>query len=221
MIVLQNLTKTFVMRGQRKTVLDNVSAVFPGRTSVGLLGRNGAGKSTLLKMIAGTTLPTSGQILTDGRISFPVGFAGSFHPDLTGAQNTRFVARVYGVDTDALMEFVRDFAELGVHFNLPIRSYSSGMKSRLAFGVSMGLQFDTYLIDEVTAVGDAAFQAKSAAVFIERMKHAGSVFVTHSPNLMRELCTAGAVIDQGRLTYYDDIEEAIEEHLRIMHGIED
>lgn len=221
MIVLQNLTKTFVMRGQRKTVLDNVTAIFPSRTSVGLLGRNGAGKTTLLKMIAGTALPTSGQILTDGKISFPVGFAGSFHPDLTGAQNTRFVARVYGVDTDALMEFVRDFAELGVHFNLPIRSYSSGMKSRLAFGVSMGLQFDTYLIDEVTAVGDAAFQAKSAAVFIERMKHAGSVFVTHSPNLMRELCTAGAVIDRGKLTYYDDIEEAIEEHLRIMHGTED
>lgn len=218
MIVLQNLTKTFIMRGERKTILDNVDMVFPSRTSVGLLGRNGAGKSTLLKMIAGTALPTSGQILTDGKISFPVGFAGSFHPDLTGAQNTRFVARIYGADTDALIDFVRDFAELGGHFHLPIRSYSSGMKSRLAFGVSMGLRFDTYLIDEVTAVGDAAFQAKSSAVFIDRMKRSGAVFVTHSIPLMREMCTAGAVLDGGRLTYYADIEEAIEEHTRIMAG---
>lgn len=216
MIVLQNLTKTFVMRGERKTVLDNVDAVFPSRTSVGLLGRNGAGKSTLLKMIAGTALPTSGQILTDGRISFPVGFSGSFHPDLTGAQNTRFVARIYGADTDALIDFVRDFAELGVHFHLPFRSYSSGMKSRLAFGVSMGLRFDTYLIDEVTAVGDASFQAKSSAVFMDRMKRAGAVFVSHSIPLMREMCTAGAVLDRGHLTYYEDIEEAIEEHVRVM-----
>ncbi len=218
MIVLQNLTKTFVMGGQRKTVLDNVNAVFPSRTAVGLLGRNGAGKSTLLKMIAGTALPTSGQILTDGKISFPVGFAGSFHPDLTGAQNIRFVARVYGVDTEALIDFVRDFAELGVHFHLPIRSYSSGMKSRLAFGVSMGLQFDTYLIDEVTAVGDASFKSKSSAVFMDRMKQSGAVFVSHSTGQIRELCTAGAVLDRGKLTYYDDIDEAIEEHLRIMHS---
>jgi capsular polysaccharide transport system ATP-binding protein len=216
MIVLQNLTKTFIMRGQRKTVLDNVNAVFPSRTAVGLLGRNGAGKSTLLDMIAGVALPTSGQILTDGRISFPVGFAGSFHPDLTGAQNIRFVARIYGVDTDALIDFVRDFAELGGHFYLPIRSYSSGMKSRLAFGVSMGLRFDTYLIDEVTAVGDASFKAKSRAVFMDRMKRSGAIFVSHSINQMREMCTAGAVLDRGKLTYFDDIEEAIEEHVRLM-----
>jgi capsular polysaccharide transport system ATP-binding protein len=218
MIVLQNLTKTFVMRGERKTILDNVNAVFPSRTAVGLLGRNGAGKSTLLKMIAGTALPTSGQILTDGKISFPVGFAGSFHPDLTGAQNIRFVARIYGVDTDALIDFVRDFAELGVHFHLPIRSYSSGMKARLAFGVSMGLRFDTYLIDEVTAVGDASFVAKSNSVFLDRMKRSGAVFVSHSIGIIREMCTAGAVLDRGKLTYYPEVEEAIEEHLRIMEG---
>ena len=113
MIVLQNLTKIYSMRGIRKTVLNNVNAVFPSRVAVGLLGRNGAGKSTLLSMIAGKTDATSGQILSDGTISFPVGFAGSFHPDMTGAQNIRFVARIYNVDTEELMDFVRDFAELG------------------------------------------------------------------------------------------------------------
>lgn len=216
MIVLENLTKTYVMHGTRKTVLDRVNAVFPSRTAVALLGKNGAGKSTLLSMIAGTILPTSGQILSDGRISFPVGFAGSFHPDLTGAQNTRFVARVYGADTQKLMDFVEDFAELGVHFHLPIRTYSSGMKSRLAFGVSMGLKFDTYLIDEVTAVGDAAFRAKSRAVFEDRMRRSGAVFVSHSMGMIRQLCTAGAVIDSGRLHYYDDIEDAIAHHFENM-----
>lgn len=216
MIVLDNLTKTYVLQGTRKVVLDRVTAVFPSRTSVALLGRNGAGKSTLLSMIAGTVLPTSGQILSDGRISFPVGFAGSFHPDLTGAQNTRFVARVYGADTQALMEFVKDFAELGPHFYLPIRTYSSGMKSRLAFGVSMGLKFDTYLIDEITAVGDAAFRAKSRAVFEDRMKRSGAVFVSHSMSQIRELCTAGAVLDGGRLHYHDRIEDAIDHHIENM-----
>jgi capsular polysaccharide transport system ATP-binding protein len=212
MIVLENLTKTYVLQGTRKVVLDNVTAVFPSRTAVGLLGRNGAGKSTLLELIAGTIMPTSGRILSDGRISFPVGFAGSFHPEMTGAQNVRFVARIYGVDTQALIDYVEDFAELGPHFYLPIRSYSSGMKSRLTFGLSMGLKFDTYLIDEVTAVGDASFRRKSEAVFADRLRNAGAVFVSHSMNAMRLMCTAGAVLDGGKLTYFDDIEEAIALH---------
>ncbi len=128
------------------------------------MGRNGAGKSTLLSMIAGTTDFESGFIRSEGTISWPVGFRGSFHPDLTGAQNTRFVARVYGVDTDELLEFVQAFSNLGEHFNAPIRSYSSGMRSRLSFGISMGIHFDTYLVDEVTSVGDASFKAKSFQV---------------------------------------------------------
>ncbi len=161
MIRLINLTKTFRLEGVSKTVVDNVSMTLPARTSIGLLGRNGAGKSTLLKMIAGTMPPTTGEIQVDGSISWPVGFAGSFHADLSGAQNVRYVARIYGVDSDELVEFTRDFAELGPHFNLPVRSYSSGMISRLAFGVSMGIAFDTYLVDEVTAVGDAVFRQKS------------------------------------------------------------
>ena len=126
-------------------------------------------------MISGEMMPTSGEILSDGTISWPVGFSGSFHREMTGEQNCRFLARVYGIDTDEMVEFVKDFAELGEHFLLPIRTYSSGMKARLAFGVSMGIQFDTYLVDEVTSVGDRAFRTRSAEVFKDRMAHSGAV----------------------------------------------
>ncbi len=212
MIKFENVTKVFHLHGRKKVVADNINAVFPTGSSVGLLGRNGAGKSTLLEMIAGTYEPTSGRIVSTGSISWPVGFAGSFHGELTGAQNTRFVARIYGVDADELIEFVESFAGLGVHFKLPFRTYSSGMMSRLAFGVSMGIGFDTYLVDEITAVGDAAFRAKSSEVFLERMKYSGAVVVTHSVDQVRELCNAVAVLDQGQMTYYEDIEEGIAHH---------
>jgi capsular polysaccharide transport system ATP-binding protein len=212
MIQLHNLSKSYSLNGNRKVVADRINAIFPCRVSVGLLGRNGAGKSTLLRIIAGTADPTSGEVLSDGNVSFPVGFAGSFHPDMTGAQNTRFVARIYGANSDALMDYVADFAELGPQFHAPIRSYSSGMRSRLAFGVSMGLTFDTYLIDEITAVGDAAFKRKSKSVFADRMSRSGSIFVSHSMGLMREMCDAGAVLENGKLIYFDDINEAIELH---------
>ena len=134
MIEFRNLRKEFVLHGRRKVVIDRLNMVVPSNTSVALLGRNGAGKSTLLQMIAGTMDPTSGEILSTGTISWPVGFAGSFHPDLTGFQNTKFIARIYGVDTDELAAFVEDFADLGQSFHMPFRSYSSGMRSKLSFG---------------------------------------------------------------------------------------
>ena len=212
MIVMRNLTKTFHLKGTSKTVANNINATFPTGVSVALMGRNGAGKSTLLQLLAGTTEPTSGEILTTGSISFPVGLASSMHPHLTGAQNARFVARIYGVDSDALVEFVRDFAEIGEHFDLPIRTYSSGMRSRVMFGVNMGLKFDTYLIDEVTSVGDATFVAKSRELFADRMATSGAIFVSHSIQMLRSMCTAGAVLENGKLVYFSDIEEAISVH---------
>ncbi|UWR24449.1 ABC transporter ATP-binding protein [Sulfitobacter sp. S190] len=216
MIRFDNVTKVYALDGRRKVVADALNAVFPSGRAVALLGRNGAGKSTLLRMIAGTEDPTEGRIMSTGTISWPVGFAGSFHPELSGAQNARFVGRIYGVDTDALAEFVEDFAGLGVHFHLPFRTYSSGMRSRLAFGVSMGIGFDTYLVDEITAVGDAAFRAKSDRIFKARLKTAGAVMVTHSMAQVRTLCNAAAVLEEGKLTYYDDIEAAIGHHNRNM-----
>jgi len=212
MIRLDHLCKIFVLNGRRKVVADDICLDFPTGASIGLLGRNGAGKSTLMNMISGNMDPTSGRILSTGTISYPVGFSGSFHGELTGAQNTRFVARIYGVDTEALVEFVEDFAELGTHFHLPFYTYSSGMKSRLSFGVSMGIPFDTYLVDEVTSVGDAAFRSKSSAVFKDRMAKSGALFVSHSPAAVRELCDMGAVLEGGKLTLYDNVVEAIDQH---------
>jgi len=212
MIRLENLTKAFWTPGGPKVVADGIDFTFPTGVSVGLLGRNGAGKSTLMEMIGGTMKPDAGRIVSTGTISWPVGFAGSFHRDMTGAQNTRFIARVYGVDTEELIDFVKDFAELGPHFHMPVRSYSSGMKSRLAFGLSLGIPFQTYLVDEVTSVGDASFRQKSRMVFQDRMERAGAIVVTHSHAQLRQYCQAGAVLENGQLTYYDDIEEAIAQH---------
>jgi len=212
MIRLENLHKSFWTRDGPKFVARNVNAIFPSGTSVALLGRNGAGKSTMMQMIGGSVRPDSGDIRITGSMSWPVGFAGSFHRDLTGEQNVRFIARVYGVDTEELIAFVEDFAELGAHFRLPVRSYSSGMKSRLAFGISIGIPFDTYLVDEVTSVGDASFKQKSKLVFRERMRNAGSVVVSHSMTEVRALCSAGAVLENGELTYFDNVEDAIAQH---------
>ena len=218
MIRLDHLTKVFHQGGQRRAVLDDVSLTIPPGRTVALLGRNGAGKSTLLRLIAGTMNPTSGRVRLSGRVSWPVGFAGSFHGDLTGAENTRFVARIYGVDSDELVAFAEGFAGLGPAFRAPFRTYSSGMKARLAFGVSMGIRFDTYLVDEITAVGDAAFRAKSAALFRERMRQAGAIVVSHAMGQIRELCDAACLLENGRLTWFDDVAEAIARHEALMRG---
>ena len=219
MIELRNVCKEFVLKGRRKVVAQNITAVFPDNRAVAILGRNGAGKTSLLKMLAGTMLPDSGEIISTGHISWPVGFAGSFHPELSGLQNTRFIARVYGVDTDELADFVADFAELGQHFHLPIRTYSSGMRSRLAFGVSMGIHFDTYLVDEVTAVGDATFKEKSEALFTERLSNSSAVMVTHTMGQVRRLCNYVGVLHMGKLHFYDDVEEGIEFHQKMMRDV--
>jgi capsular polysaccharide transport system ATP-binding protein len=221
MIRFENLTKEFWTPNGVNRVADNINCTFPSGKSVALLGRNGAGKSTLMEMIGGAMKPTSGRIHITGTMSWPVGFAGSFHRDLTGAQNTRFIARVYGVDTDELVQFVRNFAELGPQFHAPVRSYSSGMRSRLAFGISIGIPFDTYLVDEVTSVGDAAFKRKSRIVFNERLKTSGAVVVTHSSRQVKKLCNAAAVLEGGQMTYYDDVDAALHHHHRNMGSDED
>lgn len=212
MIQFRNVTKRYVTGGTVKTVVEGLNMTIPTGRSVGLLGRNGAGKSTLLKMVSGGSEPTSGEIITTGLVSWPVGFAGSFHPELTGLQNCRFIARIYGVDTDGLSRFVEDFAGLGMHFRLPLRTYSSGMRSRLAFGVSMGIQFDTYLVDEITAVGDAAFRESADRLFKARTRNAGAVVCSHSMKQIRDLCDSGLVLDGGQAWFYEDVEDAIAHH---------
>ncbi|MEM8693498.1 MAG: ABC transporter ATP-binding protein [Pseudomonadota bacterium] len=218
MIELKNLRKSYTMNGVRKIVARNINFTFPTGESVALIGGNGAGKSTMLRMIAGAVSPDSGKIRSTGTISWPVGFAGSFHPDLTGAQNVRFVARVYGIDSDEMVEFAHSFSELGSHFYLPTRSYSSGMRSRLAFAMSMAASFDTYLIDEITAVGDTSFRAKSEAILTERLSSAGAIIVSHGMHELRRLCTSGVVLDDGRFFYYKRVARAIEHYEHLMTG---
>lgn len=216
MIELRNLTKGYYVQGHWTPILNGLNVVLPTGKSLALLGGNGAGKSTLLQLVAGTLRPDDGQVITDGTISWPVGQGGSFHRDLTGAQNTRFLARVYGVDSDELADFVEDFADIGKHFHMPIRTYSSGMKSRLTFGISMGIPFDTYLVDEVTAVGDARFRRKSSTVFRERIKSASAIMVSHNLEELKDFCNAAILLHEGRIHYFEDLAEAVARHSELM-----
>ena len=216
MIAFEDISKGFWVRGEYRPVISNLNLTLPSGRSLALLGRNGAGKSTLLSIVAGTLRPDTGRVISDGTISFTVGFSGSFHGDMTGAQNTRFVARVYGVDTDELTAFVQDFAEIGEHFNMPVRTYSAGMRSRLAFGISMGIRFDTYLIDEATATGDARFHQKSSEVFRARMAQSSAIMVSHSMADIRSFCDAGLVLHDRGIEVFDDVEDAIRRHQDLM-----
>lgn len=216
MIAFEDISKGFWVRGEYRPVIRKLDLILPSGKSLALLGRNGAGKSTLLSIVAGTMRPDTGRVVSDGSISFTVGYAGSFHGDMTGAQNTRFVARVYGVDSDELVAFVEDFAEIGKHFQMPVRTYSSGMRARLAFGISMGIKFDTYLIDEATATGDQRFREKSKTVFNLRMAESSAIMVSHSMADIRNFCDAGLVLHEGEIEVFDDVEDAIKRHQDLM-----
>jgi capsular polysaccharide transport system ATP-binding protein len=215
-IVFEDISKGFWVKGEYRPVIRNLNLTLPSSKSLALLGRNGAGKSTLLSIVAGTMRPDTGRVISDGSISFTVGYAGSFHGDMTGAQNTRFVARVYGVDSDELTDFVEDFAEIGKHFHMPVRTYSSGMKARLAFGISMGIKFDTYLIDEATATGDQRFREKSKEIFKIRMSQSSAIMVSHSMADIRNFCDAGLVLLDGEIEVFDNVEDAIKRHQDVM-----
>lgn len=215
-IVLEDVWAAHRTRGTVTPILEGANLVFPERRAVALLGRNGAGKSSLLRLISGTVRPDAGRIRRLGRVSWPVGLTGGFHSDLTGAQNVRFIARAYGVDASALVAFVTEFSELGRHMHLPYRGYSSGMRARLGFAASMGVPFDTYLVDEVTSVGDAGFRERSEAMLMDRLADAGAIIVSHSLQHLARLCSAGVVIDNGRLTWHDDVMAAVDHHRALM-----
>jgi capsular polysaccharide transport system ATP-binding protein len=219
MIRFKRVTKRFPLRdGQRKTIVEGLSMTLPRGRNLALLGRNGAGKSTFLQLISGATKPDEGVVRRDCRVSWPLGFSGSFHGALTGIQNIRFVARVYGADVDALIAYVAEFSELGPYLHEPVRTYSSGMKARLAFGVSMGVRFDVYLVDEVTAVGDQTFKTKCRDAFEYRLADADVIMVSHGVPTLRTFCDCGLVLENGRLNFYEDIDEAIERHDANMRG---
>ena len=215
MIALRNVSKHYRVSGHRRTVLRNVSMTFEAGTSYGILGINGAGKSTLIRLLAGTEMPNTGRIKRDLRVSWPLGFAGGFHPQMTGRENLKFVARAYGEDVRQVLEFVEDFAELGDFLEAPVRTYSAGMQARLAFGLSMAITFDCYLIDEVTAVGDARFGKKCAEVFGQRRESADIIMVSHSMETIKDYCHKGAVVADGNLVMFDNVDDAIELYRRM------
>lgn len=209
MFDLHNVSKSYPAKGGRKKVFNNITATFPLDRNVAILGPNGAGKSTLMRLLAGAELPDEGTIIRHGRISWPLGFSGGFNGSMTGIENIRFVARIYGEDTEATIEYVKDFSELGNALKQPIRTYSSGMKARLAFGMSMAIDFDCYLIDEITAVGDQNFKKKSQRVFQEKLPNSRIVMISHSMSQIREYCSCGLVLSTQGARFCDDIETLI------------
>lgn len=212
MIRIENLSKSYPTPQGRHYVFKDLNIELPSGKSVAIIGRNGAGKSTLLRMIGGIDRPDSGRIITDSTISWPVGLAGGFQGSLTGRENVKFVARLYAT-RDELKEkvaFVEEFAELGKYFDMPIKTYSSGMKSRLGFGLSMAFKFDYYLVDEVTAVGDARFKQKCAELFKERHKEASFLMVSHSLNSLKEFCDIALFAGRdNKIAYYPCVDDAI------------
>ena len=211
MIEFIGVQKRYRVREGHKVILSDLTMRFP-RRNIAILGENGAGKSTLMRMIAGSEHVDSGEIRRNTKVSFPLGFAGSFNGSLTGLENATFVARIYGQDTETVLDFVREFAELGDHLNMPVRTYSSGMRARLAFGVSLAVDFECYLVDEITAVGDSRFQKRSKAAFQTKLEKANIIMISHSTSTLRDYCDLGAVLHNGQLTLYDNLQEAVTQH---------
>jgi capsular polysaccharide transport system ATP-binding protein len=212
MIELRRLTKSYPSIHGRRYVFRDLNFRFPESANIGLIGRNGAGKSTLMRLLGGTDAPDRGEIVTDRRISWPVGLTGGFISTLSARENVRSVCRINGADVAEMREkvgFVEAFAEIGDAFDLPMRSYSSGMRSRVAFGLSMAFDFDYYLIDEVMAVGDALFKSKSRKVMNERLKDANIIISSHSMGNIREYCNIVVLVDRGNTIVYDDVEAGI------------
>ena len=209
MIVFDNVSKIYRTRAGEKIVLDNQSFCIRPGESVGICGRNGAGKSTLTRLIAGLEYPTSGKVTRHFSVSWPLGFGGAFQGSLSGADNTRFIARVYGQSTDDVLAFVEDFAELGQYLRMPVKTYSSGMQARLAFAISLAVKFDCYLIDEITSVGDSRFRERCRIALEERRRHGTLVMISHDAHTLRDHCSSGAILSEGKLQFYDTIDETI------------
>jgi capsular polysaccharide transport system ATP-binding protein len=211
MIKLQNVTKSYPSKFGRQYVMRNVSCTLPTGRNIAILGRNGAGKSTLLRLLGGIDFPDRGEITTDQRISWPLGLSSGFQGSMTGRENCRFVCRIHGQSNFKEVEtFVQEFSELGVKFDLPIKTLSGGQKARIAFGLSMAFDFEIYLLDEITSVGDPAFKKKASALLEERRQTANIVMVSHAPPQMRQFgCDLGIVMLEGQMNIYEDFEEAV------------
>jgi capsular polysaccharide transport system ATP-binding protein len=215
MIELENVVKDYRTSSGPVRVLDGVNLLVRPGQQIGILGRNGAGKSTMIRLISGTELPTAGSVRRSMRVSWPLAFGGAFQGTLTGYDNLRFICRVYGVDPANCVDFVEDFSELGIYLREPIRSYSSGMRARLAFAISMTVDFDCYLIDEIIAVGDARFHDKCMVELFEKRADRAKIIVSHDPGYIRQHCHNAAVLSGGKLTYFDELDAAFDYYTEV------
>jgi len=213
MFTLDSITKSYLTTSGRRYIFRNLSMVVPPDKNIALIGKNGAGKSTLMRLLSGVDTPDSGVIRTDKSISWPVGQAGGFQGSLSARDNVKFVCRVYGFIDDDMREkvrYVQEFADIGSWFEEPVRTYSSGMRSRVAFGLSMAFDFDYYLIDEVMAAGDNSFRKKCEEVFSERLGNSKIFLTTHNMKEVERLCDIVLLVDNGQLIVYEDIAQGIE-----------
>jgi capsular polysaccharide transport system ATP-binding protein len=214
---LEKISKRYRVRNGLHTVLNNVSTTIHAGDKLGILGRNGAGKSTLIRILSGQELPDSGRVVRRMKVSWPLAFSGGFQGSLTGLDNLRFLARIYASDAKRIQGFVEDFAELGKHFREPVKTYSSGMQARLAFGLSLAFEFDCYLVDEVIAVGDSRFHAKCMHELFTVRADRTFIFVSHDAGFIKAHCRKAAVLNNGIYTAFPDTESAYEYYLSSVH----
>jgi capsular polysaccharide transport system ATP-binding protein len=208
MITLDNVTKIYDTRQGPRTVLEGINLRIAKGDKVGILGRNGAGKSTLIRLISGAELPTSGRIHRGISISWPLAFGGAFQGSLSGLDNVRFICRVYNAPIEPAIAFVEEFSELGSYLREPVKKYSSGMRARLAFAISMGVEFDCFLIDEIVAVGDSRFHKKCHIELFEKRRDRAMIIVSHSAEYIREHCQHAAVLVAGKLHSFEKVDDA-------------
>ncbi|MBB4010249.1 ABC transporter ATP-binding protein [Allorhizobium taibaishanense] len=215
MITLDNVTKFYKTAAHRKFILRNQTMHFASGRSYGLLGVNGAGKSTTMRLISGAELPNKGRVRRQVRVSWPLGFANGLNHQLSGKENLKFVARAYGEDFHRVLRFVAEFAEIGSYLNEPLRTYSSGMAARFAFGLSMAIEFDCYLVDEITAVGDSNFQRRCREAFMARRAKSDVIMISHDMNTIKDYCDAVVVLIDGHMMQFDNVEEGIATYMRL------
>lgn len=210
MLECVNIVKEFHVKGGRRRVLDGVNLVVQRGERVGILGHNGAGKSTLLRIMGGVDLPTAGFIKRDMSVSWPLAFTGAFQGSLSGLDNLRFICRIYERDYKDTRQFVDDFAELGPQLLEPVKNYSSGMRARLAFALSLVIEFDCYLIDEVIMVGDARFAERCNKELFEKRNDRSLIIVSHSMEFVKETCNRCTILQNGKMTECQSVQEGID-----------
>ena len=208
MIAIENVSKVYPTRQGPRVILNKINLQIARGQKIGILGRNGAGKSTFIRLIGGVEFPTSGRIRRLMTVSWPLAFGGAFHENLTGFDNLRFICRVYGVDYASVLPFIEDFTELGLYLREPVVHYSSGMRARLAFALSLAIEFDCFLIDEIIVVGDSRFHEKCQVELFEKRKDRAFILVSHDANAIRKHCASAAVIVNGKLQSFGNIDDA-------------